>query len=48
MLELNSVRRTGLNEIKMVGNSRNADRNIEEMKEGQISLTRDKRRKLMR
>ena len=37
MLELNSVRRTGLNEVKMVRNGPNVERNIEEMKEGQIS-----------
>lgn len=47
MLELNSVRRTGLNEVKMVKNSPDVERNIEEMKEGQISWPRDKRRKLI-
>lgn len=37
MFELSYVRRTELHEVKMVGNGLNAERNIEEMTEGQIS-----------
>lgn len=32
MLELNSIRRTGLNEVKMVKNGPNVERNMEGMK----------------
>lgn len=46
MPELTSERGTGLNEVKMVGNSPNVEGNIEGMKEGQVGWTRHKRRKL--
>lgn len=36
MPELTSERGTGLNEVKMVGNSPNLEGNIEGMKEGQV------------